>query len=367
MVGTADGGNAVTVPTRAKASRGVLSSKVVMLVAAASLTIACSGDPSSALSETLRLRATELVLEAEQRGDLTVVGRDGWLFFAPELRHLSAISYWGQTAAEVSQARDPNAVDPLPAILDFKRQLDLLNIELLLVPVPLKSVIYPDHLPGDLSLATPIPRLDAADAAFYAVLRDNGIEVLDLTGTLLGSRSHPEGPVYCRTDTHWSGVGCVVAGQQIAGVVRDRPWFAALETEAFPTRWYTASIEGDLAPDGTREDLRLREVGSADRAVPDAADSPIVLLGDSHNLVFHVGNDMHATGAGLADQLAVELGVAVDVVAVRGAGATPARVNLLRRVQRDPGYWNRKRLVIWCFSAREFTQSDGWSVVPIAP
>ena len=98
MVGTADGGNAVTVPTRAKASRGVLSSKVVMLVAAASLTIACSGDPSSALSETLRLRATELVLEAEQRGDLTVVGRDGWLFFAPELRHLSAISYWGQTA-----------------------------------------------------------------------------------------------------------------------------------------------------------------------------------------------------------------------------------------------------------------------------
>ena len=101
--------------------------------------------------------------------------------------------------------------------------------------------------------------------------------------------------------------------------------------------------------------------------MPDGDDSPIVLLGDSHNLVFHVGDDMHVTGAGLADQLAVELGMPVDVVAVRGAGATPARVNLLRRVQRDPGYWNRKRLVIWCFSAREFTQSDGWAMVPIAP
>ena len=357
----------MTVQTTPRTSRGALPAGVALVVAATSLTTACAGDPSSALSETLRLRATELVLEAEQRGDLTVVGRDGWLFFAPELRHLSATSYWGQAAADVSQARDPNAVDPLPAILDFKQQLDRLNIELLLVPVPLKSVVYPDRLPGELSLPSPIPRLDTADAAFYAVLRDSGVDVLDLTTTLLDNRSHPEGPVYCRTDTHWSGVGCVVAGQQIAGVVRDRPWFAALETEAFSTRWYTASIEGDLASDGTREDLRLREVGSADRAVPDAPDSPIVLLGDSHNLVFHVGNDMHATGAGLADQLAVELGVAVDVVAVRGAGATPARVNLLRRVQRDPGYWNRKRLVIWCFSAREFTQSDGWSLVPITP
>ncbi len=348
----------------------VLAAVVVMVVAVTtSLTNACSSNTSDALKETLRARATELVVEAEQRSDLTVVGRDGWLFFAPELRHLSTTSYWGEAAAEVSQARNRDTVDPLPAILDFKRQLDLLNIELLIVPVPLKSVIFPDQLPSgdDLSLPSPIPRLDAADMAFYAVLRDNGVEVLDLTRTLLDNRLHPEGPVYCRTDTHWSGVGCVVAGQQIAGVVRDRPWFAALETDAFPTRWYTASITGDLAPDGTREDLRLREVGSTDRPVPDADDSPIVLLGDSHNLVFHVGDDMHVTGAGLADQLAVELGIPVDVVAVRGAGATPARVNLLRRVQRDPGYWNRKRLVIWCFSAREFTQSDGWAMVPITP
>ena len=366
MVGTAGRGDAVTVVmTR---SRQVLAAVGVMVVVVTTtLTNGCSGDSSDALAETIRARATELVAEAEQRGDLTVVGQDGWLFFAPELRHLSTTSYWGEAAAEVSQARNRDAVDPLPAILDFKRQLDLLNIELLVVPVPLKAVIFPDHLPGELSLPSPIPRLDAADAAFYTVLRDNGVEVLDLTRALLDNRLHPEGPVYCRTDTHWSGVGCVVAGQQIGGVVRARPWFAALETDAFPTRWYTASITGDLAPDGTREDLRLREVGSTDRPVPDADDSPIVLLGDSHNLVFHVGDDMHVSGAGLADQLAVELGMPVDVVAVRGAGATPARVNLLRRVQREPGYWNRKRLVIWCFSAREFTQSDGWSMVPVTP
>ncbi len=75
----------------------------------------------------------------------------------------------------------------------------------------------------------------------------------------------------------------------------------------------------------------------------------------------------HATGAGLPDQLAFELGLPLDLVAVRGSGATPARVNLLRRAQADPEYWRRKRLVIWCFAARELTESDGWQLVPIQP
>lgn len=90
-----------------------------------------------------------------------------------------------------------------------------------------------------------------------------------------------------------------------------------------------------------------------------------MLLGDSHGLVFHVGADMHAQGAGLADQLAYELGFALDVVAVRGSGATPARFNLFRRARRTPGFWDGKRLVIWTFSVREFTQADGWRRVPI--
>ena len=76
---------------------------------------------------------------------------------------------------------------------------------------------------------------------------------------------------------------------------------------------------------------------------------------------------MQARDAGLPDQLALELGFPVDLAAVRGSGATPARVNLLRRAQRDPNYWKTKKLVIWCFAAREFTQSDGWKKVPLTP
>jgi alginate O-acetyltransferase complex protein AlgJ len=54
----------------------------------------------------------------------------------------------------------------------------------------------------------------------------------------------------------------------------------------------------------------------------------------------------------------------VDLVAVRGSGATPARVNLLRRA-RTEGYLAKKKVVIWCFGAREFTEASGWQKVPV--
>ena len=103
----------------------------------------------------------------------------------------------------------------------------------------------------------------------------------------------------------------------------------------------------------------------ADVPLPENPDSPVVLLGDSHSLVFHEGGDMHARGAGLADQLALELGFALDVVAVRGSGATPARVNLLRRARKDKSYLTGKKVVVWCFSAREWSESLGWDLVPV--
>jgi alginate O-acetyltransferase complex protein AlgJ len=81
--------------------------------------------------------------------------------------------------------------------------------------------------------------------------------------------------------------------------------------------------------------------------------------------VFHAGADLHGIGAGLADQLAVELGIPVDVIGVCGSGATPARVNLMRRAKANSAYLAGKKVVIWCFAAREFSESTGWSVVKL--
>ena len=139
--------------------------------------------------------------------------------------------------------------------------------------------------------------------------------------------------------------------------------------EAFKTRTENRTVVGDLTEGKGSEELPARVVEAADTnpagnsPLEDKA-SPVVVMGDSHCLVFHAGGDLHGTGAGLADQLAAELGRAVDVIGVRGSGATPARVNLLRRAKADPAYLANKKWIVWCFAAREFTESAGWSPVP---
>jgi len=148
-----------------------------------------------------------LAQSAEEQGTIVVEGREGWLFFGPELRHLGVGKFWGEEAAAVSKARRPEWADPLLAILDFHNQLREAGVDLVVVPVPPKAIVYPDKAPSTIELSgDPPPRLDVQHQSFYALLRENGIDVLDLTELFLSNRHHPEGHMYCQQDTHWSGV-----------------------------------------------------------------------------------------------------------------------------------------------------------------
>ena len=248
-------------------------------------------------------------------------------------------------------------------------------MELLLAPIPPKFVIFPEKVTGTVAIPIPVPRLDPVLERLYVRLRAGGVDVLDLTDHFIRERFHAEGPLYCRTDTHWSGSGCTTAAAAIAADVRTRRWYAELDTESFGASWYSTSISGDLTgPGGVpagREELRLRGViraaGRDRTTVSPDPESPVLLLGDSHALVFHAGGDLHASAAGLPDQLAFELGLPVDLAATTSPGAVPALENLGERARADPDYWSRKRLVIWCFAARAFGERDVWRPVSIAP
>jgi alginate O-acetyltransferase complex protein AlgJ len=331
-------------------------------------------------ARAFRVQAAAKAKAAAKTYAVTVRGRDGWMFFAPELRHVGAGTFWGAAAAKVSQSLEPENADPLPAILDFKAQLNKAGIDLLLVPVPPKSIVHADKLAVGIDTRF---RLDVEHQKFYALLRERGVAVLDLAPDFLVRRNDKLGAPYCKQDTHWSGRGCVLAARAIAKQIADRPWLqSATKTKLFH-EWKRVTIKGDLwlsagpkppAP----ESLALRFVGTraastskvkkaALKPIAPSRTSPVILLGDSHDLVFHEGDDMHTRGAGLPDQLALELGFPVDLIAVRGSGATPSRVNLMRRAKANPKYLSGKKLVVWCFSAREFTESLGWQKVPVVP
>ena len=317
--------------------------------------------------DLFREMLAEKAAEATAQKTTVVPGKEGWLFYAPELRSMSVGQFWGETAQKVNRTPTPEFADPLPAILDFKAQLDKVGITLIFVPIPAKATIYPDKVDGERHKVSVTKRTDEYHLKFYDILRKQGVNVLDLTPIFLQNRFTDAGPVYCKQDTHWSGQGCVLAAAAIAKVIGTHPWMDEIPKRKTRTETRPLEITGDLwreldDKNLQKEKLQLMYV-KRDNASPLGVSwraSPVVLLGDSHNLVFHQGSGMHAQEAGLPDHLAHQLGFPVDVVAVRRSGATLSRLNLFRRQDN----MNGKRVVVWCLSVREFTE-EGWREIPI--
>jgi alginate O-acetyltransferase complex protein AlgJ len=207
-------------------------------------------------------------------------------------------------------------------------------------------------------------------AQFYQVLQDQGVQVLDLTPVLLENRKSEHGPAFCTTDSHWSSHACVLAAQSISQKIAHL--LPASLRNPFSSAWQSASFRGDLldlpgAPTdlSPQETLPVRRV-LLENSTPVSPDpeSPLLLIGDSHTLVFH---DFLAESSGLLDQLAFETALAPDLIGTRGSGATPVRISLLRRSVKDPSFLSKKKVVVWCFSAREFTEAEsGWQKVAVS-
>ncbi|HSM51245.1 MAG TPA: hypothetical protein VLA75_07590 [Thermoanaerobaculia bacterium] len=294
------------------------------------------------------------------RGEAVVAGRDGWLFLPGDLRALAV-----PDLASLSPGAGGEA-DPLPAIVDFAAQVRRAGAQLLLVPVPPKPLVYPEMLlPA--GLAGAVADLGAPLADLRAELTRQGVQVLDLLPALRAAKGEGGDPLYCRTDTHWSPRGIAVAAAAIAERVGRPEWLVEVPRREVRSARRPLAIEGDLRrllPEPRPEPERLELIsfaGPDGEALAPWRESPVLLLGDSHALVFHAGAELHARGAGLADHLAGAWGFPLDLVAVRGSGGTPARVNLLRRGDGLAG----KRLVVWVFAARELAAGQGWKLVPV--
>ena len=323
-------------------------------------------------AQDFAVELAKTVQDLEKTKAAAVAGSDGWLFFGGELRLLSLGQFWGDAATKVSRAHKPDLADPLPAILDFDQQLKARGIELLVVPVPPKAAIYPEKIvPGvDVRTTNPAPTLHR----FYDKLRVAGVDVLDLSALFLQNRENPRGPVFCKTDSHWSGIGCVLASEAIAEKVRakiPKPGTA----KDYIAEWKEAEREGDLAGlvagSGRKlppEKIAVQSVSEkgTGAAVQEDPNSPVLLLGDSHTLIYH-DRDFLPVRAGLVDQLAFQLGFPPDLIGTSGSGATPVRINLYRHSAKDAGYLAKKKVIVWCFAAREFTEAtEGWAKVPVA-
>jgi SGNH hydrolase-like domain, acetyltransferase AlgX len=323
------------------------------------------------LSESQQKFINELAAKsraAQSENAAVIAGVEGWFFLSSDIRFLSVGQFWGADAMKVSRAHKPESADPIPAIVDFHEQLKKRGIDLLLMPVPPKAAIYPEKIVPDIDLhgETAAPYL----ARFYDELRKREINVVDLSPIFLQNRANEHGPVFCKTDTHWSGLGCVLAAQTIKEKIHEK--LSGQSRKDYAAEWKEITIKGDLGdlaganikkPEPEKIAVRTISDKATGAAVNPDPNSPLLIIGDSHTLVFH---DFLGEKSGLLDQLAYEIGLAPDLIGTRGSGSTSVRISLYRRARKDPDYLAKKKMIVWCFAAREFTESDqGWDKVPV--
>ena len=323
------------------------------------IAIGLATQPQASEKPELGFFFTELKTQAQaarQDDRAFVEGKQGWLFLARELE------------AFYDQSRPTEFKQAFEAIVDFHSQLQAAGIELLLVPVPFKSALYAEKLAGVPAAAAWAQgaRLDSGLQQLYRRLGAKGVQLVDLLPLFQQQPESQSDPLYCRTDSHWSGRGLELTSQAIAERIGLQSWAQGKAQKKYLQQKFSISLQGDLErlarPDHPREEiLSLRFVQDA-AGNPPGTDrrSPVLLIGDSHCLVFH-DPALHAAGAGLPDHLAAQLGFPVDLLAVRGSGANAVRLALRRRGDNLQG----KRLVIWCLAAREFLQA-GWKSIGIS-
>ena len=143
----------------------------------------------------------------------TYIGRDGWLFLKPALDSLTG--YGPITPEPDSVAKDPNRAPwgaPLDAIKTFAGQLEESGVELVLVPIPVKPMIYPEHITGKQS-DRPLVHRDSAE--FYAQINSlPNARVVDLTERMWNAKSEQQ--IFLKQDTHWTPEGMSIIARALA-------------------------------------------------------------------------------------------------------------------------------------------------------
>ncbi len=291
--------------------------------------------------------ADDLASKAEAavvRHESFVAADNGARFLPAELRF----------GAKLSSPDIVATVEPaVNAIADFAEQMKTAGVKLLVVPVPPRIMQEAEALGVSVQEQQ---QMREGWQKILAAIASRSVDVIDLAPDFAASQENP----FCVRDTHWSGPGIDITTAKLVPLLVEAglaaQWPAGTDTLS------EQSITGDLG--GEPEKVKLRHQ-SVPNSPEEAKMNPVLLLGDSHLLVFHTGGDLHATGSGLPDQLAVALGSMPDVLGVRGSGATTSRISLARRVRGDQGYLTAKKIVVWCFAGREFTEADSWKKVPL--
>jgi len=309
-------------------------------------------EENSPLSRHLIAPVQQLFLKLFHLGnEKALVGKGGWYFYEPGLHYLT----------------EPFGSEPLEAILDFKAQLEERGIELIILPVPVKGMFYPQELssriePGEGYLQNP------SFEAFKEELIQQGVVVADGAQWIQEHRNSIEGPLFLKTDTHWTPQALSIVARETAALVAEtvplnRRLYQPMErTEQ---KW---SHRGDIAqmlrlPDDSNlieaEEVTLSQVlQRGNEPWTSQKDAEILFLGDSFSNIYSHPALGWGESAGLVEQLSYELKRPIHRIVQNDNGAYATRQTLQYEMMRGRDPLAGKKVVIWEFAMRELLLGD---------
>jgi alginate O-acetyltransferase complex protein AlgJ len=260
----------------------------------------------------------------------TMTAKDGMVFSTAEVRALGANSKTGTPRHQAMVA----------AIAAHAESLRAAGVELIVAPVPLKPVIYPDFLGGGSVVKD--RRYDTYLQQLRTELGRYRVRVADVTKELRSDRFDRGAASFSRAGLVWSPAAVLSASRVIHGVAR-----STTAAKAVPRDKTIVARTAGLTQNG--ETFRARSVGWAQgqQLVPAAAPkegASILIIGDENAGVHRIDG----VNASLADQLSFAFGAPVDSRVVPGLGWNEAIQ------QFSPAKVPSTKIVVWCFSAASF-------------
>lgn len=312
------------------------------------------------------------------------LGRDGWLFFRPDVEHLTGPGFLDPRAlarriASAEEFAAPPSPDPRPAILAFARDLAARGIALVVVPTPVKPTVHPGELSARFSDAR-VPVQNASFDGWIEGLRAGGVRVFDPAPLLAAWRAEHGVAQYLATDTHWRPEAAASVARALADSIRRE-----VPLQSLPPAGYRTVRRQATAPGDTRvtldlpawqalyplETVPLQHVvdGSGDPWRPEG-DADVLLLGDSFTNIYSLATMGWGEAAGFAEHLSLALQRPIDRLVQNDAGARATRDLLVRELAASQAAGEAadrltgKRVVVWQFATRELSFGD-WAVLPL--
>lgn len=310
-------------------------------------------EATSALRATLFPPAQRFMIEQLKNGnEKAIVGEDGWLFYMSDFNYLINPGF---LRPERLKKRVLSHVqpDPVKAIVDFYRQLQKRNIELVLLPIPVKPMLYGDKLGASVGLCQ-----NHSWPEFQRRIAETGIKLVDVAPALAQMRANGIEP-YLMTDTHWTPEGMTAVAKLLAKEL-------GAKGDAVHKEVVQITALGDIAQmfklTRPEEIFQMETVTLHPQKFQPDGNARILLLGDSFTNIYSLEAMNWGAHSGLAEQLMAELAEPIDVIVRNDAGAYATRLFLANELKRGRDRVAGKDVVIYEFAIRELADGD-WKML----